>query len=1478
MTYPLQEPSYTCLNKPAVRALYGPPSFERELYSTDGNRKFANTTRLLGNPLVEGFEANHIVEVRVAGFGPDKSKTPRVSINRKLAPLLQAAFEKIKSQRLPYVLHEIGGYNFRYQLNDDVHAALKGRREYASVGGAWNIEYAKQDLKNGAFDELVDYGSGKTAKKNLLSNHSFGSAIDINWATNDYSRKKPFDMPQKIVRIFESFGFYWGGYYHDYMHFEYERTSIVGASDESPPLVLYPFGADTQRRESPLKYYFFNEGGSGGYFPLGKQQNIHAGLHLEPDSREELVPVKAAMPGYVVAARLLTPGKEGDSPLLLEATEGRPLGFVLIKHELAALEENGPSDEVHPLYSLYMHLAPPEWGGGPDTDKEFQKAPWLASFLQLQHGAVVNLDPAAEDAGKTFWSPTPLNPEATTFKVKDRADPLVGRKDGRLLALTKPSPEDVREAIESLRNGSIVTFDRPLFPVAAGDVLGFVSKGRAAPQVEGAAAAGSNRPPPRYLHWELFSLSGEDGGFHFLAEQDPALKELLLAVEEKRKDNFLQMPSDGAPDADNEVNTILGSTGVEVVKALKRARYGKTLQDYFNDGTKFFSSEDTREKPFTWPLPLALDNKYKFAGPMGRPCSLEVLYKKAGQPLSKEVITLDPKNQAMVNVTLNVPAEADGLALWSADFFADPVEVAPDVLRQKRLESRTKLFQKAVGHRWRNLVLDHMNEWTPKGLGLQLDARKEAGLFDHLLEDTPDLTVEDLKKQLLPLCWWARPATREDPFGEVPVLGAGQQSLFGTDAGRLPEDASIVNMHPVTALWLVDLLLEKELIALKKEWPPATLKRDESNDKPLFLGVLSKQTPVLSGMEALVVLVQHGYGTTEGTAADVTFWLAPHGASAAGPPQVLCRAPYTEGVAKARIRIPSWGQWEVYATGAGDTRFVPEQTQATTFEVPKPVLTGQPFALGTKKVTAASKQGPFRPLATGSFGVSEHWPVALAGYIVFECWKVPPREQPAPGVPPLPATLAMPVVAQRAPEEHTADGVTYKSGYVVGVEKKGTNPKVTGDFFFNEFVKRKNGTKVFDGDVAAFRLAVPLSQRLQQLRDICKPATPKGKDCPLTVIQLSAAGTSLLVSPSPSSPAALDTLMEKVGQLSPSAPPELFSISREDDEGAVRITYSPPAESTGALQLEFDPAPALGRLAAEVLSGETLGETLHVRPRFIAPNTGHALHLSGTLAPVDGMQDLFTASAAQLQAACGNDFLEVVADKNLPPVGRFEFGDIQLKMGAGTLRTEVVLHGDANQWKVAEPLFKLAGASQSKRVGSVLQADWPLVDKQGQHIPAMWSGPLTFTAEVSQPGKVLAPPPPVKHEPVTVEPRLEGLTHEVRDRELWFTGKGHFIPTDSDFRIICERKDAASGQWQEDTLVNSAIRYKTPGDPAYGRCTELGVFEASIPKTALKKAGGPFRFTWRRRPNKQGTGPRPVLGVILAEPATPEITLAELGL
>lgn len=65
-----------------------------------------------------------------------------------------------------------------------------------------------------------------------LSMHSFGAAIDLN--TSDYWRSRggplPYrnTVPLEIVRVFEKYGFIWGGkwYHYDTMHFEYRPELI----------------------------------------------------------------------------------------------------------------------------------------------------------------------------------------------------------------------------------------------------------------------------------------------------------------------------------------------------------------------------------------------------------------------------------------------------------------------------------------------------------------------------------------------------------------------------------------------------------------------------------------------------------------------------------------------------------------------------------------------------------------------------------------------------------------------------------------------------------------------------------------------------------------------------------------------------------------------------------------------------------------------------------------------------------------------------------------------------------------------------------------------------------------------------------------------------------------------------------------------------------------------------------------------------
>ena len=66
-----------------------------------------------------------------------------------------------------------------------------------------------------------------------LSNHSFGTAIDINTKFSDYwqwNKNMTYSnrIPFEIVEVFEKYGFIWGGkwYHYDTMHFEYRPELI----------------------------------------------------------------------------------------------------------------------------------------------------------------------------------------------------------------------------------------------------------------------------------------------------------------------------------------------------------------------------------------------------------------------------------------------------------------------------------------------------------------------------------------------------------------------------------------------------------------------------------------------------------------------------------------------------------------------------------------------------------------------------------------------------------------------------------------------------------------------------------------------------------------------------------------------------------------------------------------------------------------------------------------------------------------------------------------------------------------------------------------------------------------------------------------------------------------------------------------------------------------------------------------------------
>jgi hypothetical protein len=90
------------------------------------------------------------------------------------------------------------------------------------------LEVQRLGLSKAIYDYGGCYVPRYIAGKSTLSNHSFGTAIDLN--VQDNLRGVPGKMDRRVVSIFKRFGFAWGGDWRwtDPMHFELARIVKAG--------------------------------------------------------------------------------------------------------------------------------------------------------------------------------------------------------------------------------------------------------------------------------------------------------------------------------------------------------------------------------------------------------------------------------------------------------------------------------------------------------------------------------------------------------------------------------------------------------------------------------------------------------------------------------------------------------------------------------------------------------------------------------------------------------------------------------------------------------------------------------------------------------------------------------------------------------------------------------------------------------------------------------------------------------------------------------------------------------------------------------------------------------------------------------------------------------------------------------------------------------------------------------------------------
>jgi hypothetical protein len=161
-----------------------PPKSYQELISFTGNFKYTDNIGKNGNKdgsisIIGDWEKQNIVLVSLPINKINSNKPLRLQCHKKIKDNVLEIFKEYgyNSYMNSYPIRLLGSFMPRHKL--------------------WNV-------------------------KNGLSIHSYGLAIDINWDTNPVG--KHGDMPDYVVKLFEKYGWSWGGHWKnplDEMHMQF---------------------------------------------------------------------------------------------------------------------------------------------------------------------------------------------------------------------------------------------------------------------------------------------------------------------------------------------------------------------------------------------------------------------------------------------------------------------------------------------------------------------------------------------------------------------------------------------------------------------------------------------------------------------------------------------------------------------------------------------------------------------------------------------------------------------------------------------------------------------------------------------------------------------------------------------------------------------------------------------------------------------------------------------------------------------------------------------------------------------------------------------------------------------------------------------------------------------------------------------------------------------------------------------------------
>ncbi|MBL4846664.1 MAG: hypothetical protein JKY65_14170, partial [Planctomycetes bacterium] len=1022
--------------------------------------------------------------------------------------------------------------------------------------------------------------------------------------------------------------------------------------------------------------------------------------------------------GYVVAARLGAATDAGQKVV------GGHLGFVLLRHELKQLSEpdaegdgGGEEEDRHVLYSLYMHLAPLT----PDELAAGQGPPWLERLLAQSNGQVVGAGSSALAPGEVRWASAPLEGPDLSGEVEVRGPGGTAALDlgqpvpdeGRpVMAVLKPAPADLDQAKQAFAQGHVATFDRPLIPIAGGEVIGTVSP---YPGID------PEELETGFLHWEVFAPEG--AGISKVLELAKELVgeeslggEIALGESEEEQANLLKaetlgellkplLPDDEQQAADHEEGF------------LSRWHYEPILRELFNHPSvlSFANSanDDVEWEDWAAPDPLSVEDAservaaklatpsetgaqtgadpeagaetgaetgaplapHPYDGDLTYPLTLQVenfapesWKPSAAEPFHLEVsfkpdwlrqrgaLALDSSAEEWT-FTIQVPAAATKIVLEPRDgsFRIDTIIDLPEPL-----EVQKKALTALLPRRWRGVKLTRTPEYA-----LETVKATVAPRFND---------IDALAPYLEPIAWWNSGKEGEDARPrEVAVLGAeGQETSLFTAEG-LPPEGKLDFLNPIAGLWLLNTLVVGGRAAFVGPDELAKVDADGGAGKLLDWGLIPPSGVSLEAasvgqlVHALVVTDDYASGR------EVVLEAKPSGGGdSAELGTFLTRA----GVVSVPLALSGWGKWTLEIKG--------EQGQSRA-ALPLEVTIATP----TLGAVADPKRKPKQSVYSWILPFSSHAPGELQVWIGLRTAAIEIGSD-APPASWEEQALRIPALATLLPEEPSEDarGIKWSSGgdLVLGARRgKGDVSLPSAGYKTNRF----KVSEFFNATVGASQVSLRAIQLLNTIRLAYKKS--------LRIVAVEDEGWKILSGDSSArnSETAYQKLL-KVGkevltelQSGPeSAAWENCQVEGDPNRKSIAISATPPPRTAGgSLELLFDPSLALAELVET--KGESIqpGHCLGVSFGLVAPQSGWG---DPTLADEEKIGEIvFPAKASE----AGND--EAIVAWTPDPIAHLvnvSFGALSATVHGDWLTLSAPLQGGTlPDWRRAKPRIALGG-------------------------------------------------------------------------------------------------------------------------------------------------------------------------------------------